>query len=335
MDKKEAQSGLMVFVGGISVDVEASDLIKYFSHFGEVKNARIIINKRFNRSKGYGFVTMASHRAIKQIFSTQHFLSGRKIDVQESALVAQDTRVNDYKKNRLLVSSLPLETTDKELENCFQKFGSIRICYVLQDQSVPLSTRLGCVEYQNKEDSKKVLNFKEIYFKGRKVQISLFSDKKDIQEKLAAIENSNNRVSQDVAGKNNTPLSFVQYRNNVKQNILITSRKINENPSNYLFRVRSMNLAEASASGFKNPTLLKSKKKLRGALTNSGSYVSRGASTATNNYLRNLPELTPPNQNSVVGNFWSHSVAAIHAKRYSAYSTPKHLIRDVQPVSEV
>lgn len=49
-----------LFVGGISWDTNDEGLKEFFSQIGEVVEAKIIIDKFKNRSKGFGFVTFAN-----------------------------------------------------------------------------------------------------------------------------------------------------------------------------------------------------------------------------------------------------------------------------------
>lgn len=49
-----------VFVGGIDYNAHDSDLEMAMSHFGEVKDVKIIEDRDTGRSKGFGFVTFAS-----------------------------------------------------------------------------------------------------------------------------------------------------------------------------------------------------------------------------------------------------------------------------------
>ena len=49
-----------LFVGNISWDASDADLEKLFADYGEVTSARIITDKFTGRSRGFGFVEMAS-----------------------------------------------------------------------------------------------------------------------------------------------------------------------------------------------------------------------------------------------------------------------------------
>ena len=47
-----------IFVYGLNFKARRDDLISLFAPFGEVINARIIVDKETHRSRGYGFVEM-------------------------------------------------------------------------------------------------------------------------------------------------------------------------------------------------------------------------------------------------------------------------------------
>ena len=47
-----------IFVYGLSYKVRRENLIELFKPYGEVREARIIVDKETRRSKGYGFVEM-------------------------------------------------------------------------------------------------------------------------------------------------------------------------------------------------------------------------------------------------------------------------------------
>jgi len=57
-----------IFVGGIPAHASQDELRDYFSHFGRVKDARIIGDARGN-SKGYGFVTYESENDASKVLS--------------------------------------------------------------------------------------------------------------------------------------------------------------------------------------------------------------------------------------------------------------------------
>ncbi len=66
-----------IFVSNISFKVREETLSDLFSPFGEVTSVRIIKDKETKRSRGFGFVEMASdedgQKAIDALNGTEHY----------------------------------------------------------------------------------------------------------------------------------------------------------------------------------------------------------------------------------------------------------------------
>ena len=60
-----------IFVSNLGFHVESNDLREFFTPFGEVTSAKVIMDRETNRSRGFGFVEMASddasNEAIKKL----------------------------------------------------------------------------------------------------------------------------------------------------------------------------------------------------------------------------------------------------------------------------
>lgn len=72
-----------LYVGGIPYNSTNEDLKAHFSGAGTVVSAQIIIDKMTNRSKGFGFVEMASDAEAEKaitMFHDQEF-QGRRLTV--------------------------------------------------------------------------------------------------------------------------------------------------------------------------------------------------------------------------------------------------------------
>jgi len=71
-----------VFVGNLPWSTTDSDLSELFSAYGEVKRAKIVVDRETNRSRGFGFVDMEEADAQKAIdaWNNQQF-NGRPLTV--------------------------------------------------------------------------------------------------------------------------------------------------------------------------------------------------------------------------------------------------------------
>lgn len=75
-----------LYVGGLSYDTTEDSLRNYFSQAGNVESAMVIMDKMTGRSKGFGFVEMATDeeaQAAIDMFNGKEF-EGRRLNVNEA-----------------------------------------------------------------------------------------------------------------------------------------------------------------------------------------------------------------------------------------------------------
>lgn len=77
---------MKIYVGNMSYDVQEDDLRQAFSQYGEVGSVSIINDKFSGRSKGFGFVEMASKEAGQAAIEGLNGkdLKGRALNVNEA-----------------------------------------------------------------------------------------------------------------------------------------------------------------------------------------------------------------------------------------------------------
>ncbi len=75
-----------LFVGGLSWGTTDEGLRQAFSGFGEVTDAKVIMDRETGRSRGFGFVTFASDEAAKEAMTKMDgsALDGRTLKVNEA-----------------------------------------------------------------------------------------------------------------------------------------------------------------------------------------------------------------------------------------------------------
>jgi RNA recognition motif-containing protein len=75
-----------IYVSNLSFNVQDEDLREFFTEYGEVSSAKVIMDKFTNRSRGFGFVEMpdnaAAQKAIQELDGAT--VEGRAIKVSEA-----------------------------------------------------------------------------------------------------------------------------------------------------------------------------------------------------------------------------------------------------------
>lgn len=54
-----------IYVGSLSYDTTKEDLLEHFGAFGEIKDARLIIDRETKRSKGFAFIEFSNEQAVQ------------------------------------------------------------------------------------------------------------------------------------------------------------------------------------------------------------------------------------------------------------------------------
>ncbi len=75
-----------IYVGNLSYRMSDKDLETVFAKFGEVKSAKIIMDKETGRSKGFAFVEMADDKAGQEAIEALNGndCEGRSLRVNEA-----------------------------------------------------------------------------------------------------------------------------------------------------------------------------------------------------------------------------------------------------------
>jgi len=78
--------GKKLFVGNLSFDTTSADLEALFAELGTCESASVVTDRDSGRSRGFGFVEMASNdEAQKAIAALNgHDLQGRQLNVSEA-----------------------------------------------------------------------------------------------------------------------------------------------------------------------------------------------------------------------------------------------------------
>ena len=89
-----------IYIGNLSYSVSGNDLQTMFAEFGEVQEAKVIVDRRTNQSKGFGFVEMPSNSEADQAIKALNgkFIGGRNIKVNPADSGRKKKRRSTFKR---------------------------------------------------------------------------------------------------------------------------------------------------------------------------------------------------------------------------------------------
>lgn len=89
-----------IYIGNLSFSTTGEDLRTLFAEYGEVQEAKVIMDRRFNRSKGYGFVEMPDNSEADQAIKAlnRKFVDGRNIKVNPADSGRKKSKRSSYRR---------------------------------------------------------------------------------------------------------------------------------------------------------------------------------------------------------------------------------------------
>ena len=81
-----------LFVGGLLAEVNEKDLEMCFCKYGQVVEAVVMLDRKTNRSRGFGFITFDSEDAVMQCLNTPNEILGKWVEIKR----AEPRHVNEH-----------------------------------------------------------------------------------------------------------------------------------------------------------------------------------------------------------------------------------------------
>ena len=77
---------MTIYISNLSFNIQDKDLSGFFTGYGEVSSAKVIMDKVTNRSRGFGFVEMPDNTASKKAIAELDWAvkDGRTVKVTEA-----------------------------------------------------------------------------------------------------------------------------------------------------------------------------------------------------------------------------------------------------------
>jgi len=74
-----------IFVGGLASTVSEADFKNYFSRWGKIMDAQIMVDHTTKRSRGFGFITFENYKSVEDVIRIRtHEIKGKPIDIKKA-----------------------------------------------------------------------------------------------------------------------------------------------------------------------------------------------------------------------------------------------------------
>ncbi len=84
MNKLNRSEACKIFVGGLAPEITEKEFGDYFSKFGIVKDAVVMVDRNTGSSRGFGFVTFEAEDTVDSVMKIQHEIMGKYVEIKRA-----------------------------------------------------------------------------------------------------------------------------------------------------------------------------------------------------------------------------------------------------------
>ena len=130
-----------LFIGGLKPETSIKDINDYFSIYGKVESAYIMIDKETNLSRRFGFVSMENINSIMKILNLQpHFILNKQVEVKlalpDSSPIESKKEIRHDNNRKIFIGGVGKSLSERELVEYFIKYGEISECFIKRNNGV-------------------------------------------------------------------------------------------------------------------------------------------------------------------------------------------------------
>jgi polyadenylate-binding protein len=178
-----------VFIKNLDTAIDNKALHDTFAAFGNILSCKVAQDET-GASKGYGFVHYETDEAASQAIKHVNgmLLNEKKVFVgHHIPKKDRQSKFEEMKANftNIYVKNIPIEVTDEEFRELFEKYGEVTSASLARDQETGKSRGFGFVNFINHEHAAKAvdeLNGKD--FKGQDLYVGRAQKKHEREEEL-------------------------------------------------------------------------------------------------------------------------------------------------------
>jgi len=176
LEEDSIDNSRKLFIGGLSWMTTEDGLRQYFENLGLQVESVVIMRDKTGRSRGFGFITLASVREIDLAISCNLFLDGRKVEAKK-AIPKSDLSIHAKK---IFVGGIPMSLTNLDFRKYFESFGKVLETQIMTDRESGRSRGFGFVTFEEEGVAAEVLILSHT-IQGKPVEVKQAEPKNNSQ----------------------------------------------------------------------------------------------------------------------------------------------------------
>jgi heterogeneous nuclear ribonucleoprotein A1/A3 len=175
-----------IFLRGIGPDTSQSLIKDFFTQFGAIEKAEIVVDKNTGKNKGFAFLLFQDINSVNNALASESYeIDGKFVYVNLAVLGKQfiesqnkdnNQSLDDVDKRKLFIRNLNPSTTVEALKTYFSMHGEIESCNIVMDKVTKRSKNYGFVIYKNSASAARALKEKNHIIDGKAAVVVLASE---------------------------------------------------------------------------------------------------------------------------------------------------------------
>ena len=160
----------------------AEGLYDFFTQFGPVKEAVIMMDKNTGKPRGFGFVIFQKMSDAKKVSGKKHQLDNRLVDAKlavsredmadrQAAIQPRGDGSNQPPSKKVFLGGISFESTEETLRAYFSSFGDVDECTIMMDSNTGRSRGFGFVVFAEASQAEKALKDKDHSVDGKRIEV--------------------------------------------------------------------------------------------------------------------------------------------------------------------
>lgn len=158
-----------LFVGGLSQATNSGSLRLYFSRFGEVDDAVVMMDNKTGRSRGFGYVKFHEPESVTLALEAKpHILDGKEVDAKQCNV---NMKGRNKRSLKIFVGGIGLDQDAESIRNYFKQFGRVTDVNLMMDSNKQRHRGFAFVGFEDEAVVKRLIGLHYVTMNNKQVEI--------------------------------------------------------------------------------------------------------------------------------------------------------------------
>nr|CAH8864192.1 unnamed protein product [Trichobilharzia regenti] len=200
-----------LFIGGLSQATNNGSLRLYFSRFGEIDDAIVMMDNKTGRSRGFGYVKYHECDSVTLALQAKpHIIDGKEVDAKQCNI---NMKGRNKRSLKIFVGGIGLEQDIESIKDYFKQFGHVTDVNLMMDTNKQRHRGFAFISFDDENVVKRLINLHYVNINNKQVEIKAMEppnfNRKLINSNLINNSNNSNNHNNNTSTITQNPCSII------------------------------------------------------------------------------------------------------------------------------